>query len=597
MLKPRWCSLRAVLVVLALLFGVGIATANPAAAAEDDAPAKAVTWAEGFLGQTKYDSLCLQFVSDAYKNGANVSIGSSDSAKTYWYDHSDGKNTDTNPPLGALVFWDATTGKYPNPYGHVALSLGDGKVISSYERSDHTIHEFLIKDRNAAGYSYLGWMMPPGVTAPTGSSTTNPAPPPVVNHPEGVATVAYNGTLQAFYHSRGSGNLRHAVMNSAGSWSNFENLDGNAGSIAGQLGSYGTQAGTAVTAIVFNNTLYVFYYAASSGNLRVMWTSPTQGWQVTNLDGDVGSLAWQAGNYATHTGQSISAAVFGSTLQVFYTADGGRVRHAVKNASGSWSNFENLDGNAGSIASQIGPYTTANASVSSVVDASGVLHVFYPTSDGKLRHMWTSATQGWQLQSLDGDVGSVAGQLNSGSFATPAGGVNSIVDSSGVLRVFYNTTAGLRTMWTSATQTWQVTNLDGDAGSLAGQTGNYGTNIGASISSAVDASGAIQLVYPANGELRHAVKSTTGSWSNFENLDGNAGSIAGQLGSYGANVGNPVSVSVLGSTIQILYRQASNGDMRTMTTTPPTSGWAVTNLDGDPGSLAGQTGNYGTDLG
>jgi len=163
--------------------------------------------------------------------------------------------------------------------------------------------------------------------------------------------------------------------------------------------------------------------------------------------------------------------------------------------------------------------------------------------------------------------------------------------------VFYNTTAGLRTMWTSATQTWQVTNLDGDAGSLAGQTGNYGTNIGASISSAVDASGAIQLVYPANGELRHAVKSTTGSWSNFENLDGNAGSIAGQLGSYGANVGNPVSVSVLGSTIQILYRQASNGDMRTMTTTPPTSGWAVTNLDGDPGSLAGQTGNYGTDLG
>jgi cell wall-associated NlpC family hydrolase len=125
-------------------------------AAPASAPDDAVAWARGQLGQNAYDGYCLSFVVDAYRTGAGLDIGSAPAAIDYWNARPGQQHPgDTNPPLGALVLWNATAA---NSAGHVGISLGDGTVISSYERSDHTIHVFAIADRNAAGYPYLGWL-------------------------------------------------------------------------------------------------------------------------------------------------------------------------------------------------------------------------------------------------------------------------------------------------------------------------------------------------------------------------------------------------------------------------------------------------------
>jgi cell wall-associated NlpC family hydrolase len=115
-----------------------------------------VNWAEAQLGSTAWDGLCQAFVHDAYLQGAGVEIGGAPSAVDYWNAHPDLQHPgDAAPPLGALVYWGATS---YNPYGHVGLSLGDGQVVSSYEETTSGVHNFSLAARNAAGYPYLGWL-------------------------------------------------------------------------------------------------------------------------------------------------------------------------------------------------------------------------------------------------------------------------------------------------------------------------------------------------------------------------------------------------------------------------------------------------------
>ena len=126
------------------------------AVANDPAEGSAVAWAEDQLGSTQWDGYCLEFVLDAY-NQAGANIGSADSAIDYWNGYTGTKNPpNTNPPVGALIFYGPTSS---NPYGHVAMSVGNGRAISSEER-DHTgVHTFDIATRDAS-YSDLGWVMP-----------------------------------------------------------------------------------------------------------------------------------------------------------------------------------------------------------------------------------------------------------------------------------------------------------------------------------------------------------------------------------------------------------------------------------------------------
>lgn len=168
----RWLAV--ILAVCALVFGLN-ATPAAGSTSEDSSISKAVAWAENLIGQDKYQGYCLQFVHDAYA-AAGKDIGSGyGNAVGYWDGHPSLHHAgDTNAPVGALVFWGANT---YNSDGHVALSIGNGVVVSSYERSVKAIHTFKIADRNTTyGASFLGWMMPPGTTA-LASSTPSWATP------------------------------------------------------------------------------------------------------------------------------------------------------------------------------------------------------------------------------------------------------------------------------------------------------------------------------------------------------------------------------------------------------------------------------------
>lgn len=123
----------------------------------NDPYVQAVRWAGSHLGQNYDIGLCLQFVHDAWWV-AGRDIGSATTAYNYWLTNPRGyaRVYDTNPPVGALVFWrpDAY-----NSAGHVAISIGSGWVISTEERTTTAVHIFRIVDRNAtkpyAGYLRL----------------------------------------------------------------------------------------------------------------------------------------------------------------------------------------------------------------------------------------------------------------------------------------------------------------------------------------------------------------------------------------------------------------------------------------------------------
>lgn len=66
------------------------------------------------------------------------------------------QHTDNNPPRGALVFW-----KTGSPAGHVALSLGGGKVITTDMRAIGEASIQMLEDFNTIWHAqYLGWTFP-----------------------------------------------------------------------------------------------------------------------------------------------------------------------------------------------------------------------------------------------------------------------------------------------------------------------------------------------------------------------------------------------------------------------------------------------------
>jgi cell wall-associated NlpC family hydrolase len=136
-------------------------TASNSSASQSAAEQSAVSWAQAQEGSTQWDGLCLQFVSDAYSQaGVDLSAqaGASDSAIDYWNTYGGTKNPPSeDPPAGALVFWGATSS---NPYGHVAISEGNGMAVSSLERSYTGVHELTIANRDNQGYTQVGWIMP-----------------------------------------------------------------------------------------------------------------------------------------------------------------------------------------------------------------------------------------------------------------------------------------------------------------------------------------------------------------------------------------------------------------------------------------------------
>ena len=134
----------------------------------------AIAWGESYLSPTdssKFYGLCAAFVFHAYNEGAGIANSSYATATAMG--NALITNTDTNPPRGAFVFWYV-----PDvPAGHVALSLGNGKIIHSWGNKPKCVVSGTIA--NVSNYygasNYRGWGAPiPGykLATDTGGGTT-----------------------------------------------------------------------------------------------------------------------------------------------------------------------------------------------------------------------------------------------------------------------------------------------------------------------------------------------------------------------------------------------------------------------------------------
>jgi hypothetical protein len=132
---------------------------DPSPYCEDNDRFQAVRWAGTKLGDLYDVGWCLNFVSKAWSYaGINIGVRRGDTAYTYWKANPRGytRSTSTSAPVGALVFWGPTSGF---PEGHVAISIGAGRAISTYERTTKPVHVLSIADRNRT-HPYLGWLAP-----------------------------------------------------------------------------------------------------------------------------------------------------------------------------------------------------------------------------------------------------------------------------------------------------------------------------------------------------------------------------------------------------------------------------------------------------
>jgi cell wall-associated NlpC family hydrolase len=119
-----------------------VAKANPRSAQD------AVNYGLSCIGgPTIWHGLCDHFVAECYGWGAS-GYGS---ALQQWFAMPQ-HNSDQNPPLGALVFWKSL------PYGHVALSCGDGTVLSTDIDIPGGVSRVPLSTIGSKwGIAYLGW--------------------------------------------------------------------------------------------------------------------------------------------------------------------------------------------------------------------------------------------------------------------------------------------------------------------------------------------------------------------------------------------------------------------------------------------------------
>lgn len=112
-------------------------------------PEQAVAWALSQVGVARDSGHCLRFVDLAYGHASGPP-----SAYLVWTQSPPmlHRVRDFNPPRGALVVWSSGLG---GGHGHIAIALGDGRMVSTTESVVSVIP--------IAGYAdqfYYGWMPP-----------------------------------------------------------------------------------------------------------------------------------------------------------------------------------------------------------------------------------------------------------------------------------------------------------------------------------------------------------------------------------------------------------------------------------------------------
>lgn len=121
----------------------------------------AVAWALARRGDAQYRGVCYGFLEDAYEHGNDIALDGQgrtayEAAEAY------GCRTDGPPPRGAYVFFDTiceVDGEL-NRWGHIGLSLGDGRVVHAWDvvRVDSIEEvERLSVPPTWTPPSYLGW--------------------------------------------------------------------------------------------------------------------------------------------------------------------------------------------------------------------------------------------------------------------------------------------------------------------------------------------------------------------------------------------------------------------------------------------------------
>ncbi|MGD9525249.1 MAG: NlpC/P60 family protein [Dehalococcoidia bacterium] len=118
----------------------------------------AIAWMNARMGSRAFDGYCLAAVYQAYRAaGRDITAGlpagpARDSAYSYWTVARNRHPGDRNPPRGALVFFRSAAGAP----GHVAISLGGGQMITTWDGRTAGIHTMPISGYDPA--RYLGWV-------------------------------------------------------------------------------------------------------------------------------------------------------------------------------------------------------------------------------------------------------------------------------------------------------------------------------------------------------------------------------------------------------------------------------------------------------
>jgi hypothetical protein len=186
-------------------------------------------------------------------------------------------------------------------------------------------------------------------------------------------SVVFGNRLYLFYTGAGGDGIWYTSTDGQ-SWGTLQ-------SVAALTPGMGVQTGTSANAVVFGNTLYLFY--TGSGGDGIWYTSTTNGRSWTRLQ----SVAALAPGMGVQTGTNANAVVLGGTLYLFYTGSGNDgIWYTTTTNGQSWTSVRSVRAMAKGMGVQIG--TSANA-----VLLGTTLYLFY-TGSGNDGIWFTTTTNG-----------------------------------------------------------------------------------------------------------------------------------------------------------------------------------------------------------
>ena len=120
-----------------------------------------ISWAKKELGNKNYAGWCLSFIEDALEISNEIEIFGGDCARESYDMYRDAVQMG-EPKRGAFVFYDCLCLSEEGPvnWGHCGISLGDGKVIHTWDvvRIDSYLDVEKLTSTLGDHPSYLGWV-------------------------------------------------------------------------------------------------------------------------------------------------------------------------------------------------------------------------------------------------------------------------------------------------------------------------------------------------------------------------------------------------------------------------------------------------------